>query len=454
MDADNTSQSQPTQAPAKPAKPAALHAVKGMNDLLPPASAQWEWLEDKVRDLMQRFAYRNLRTPIVEPTALFVRGLGEVTDIVEKEMYSFEDRLNGEHLTLRPEATAGVVRAVVEHNMLYEGPKRLYYMGPMFRHERPQRGRYRQFHQIGAEALGFAGPEVDAELIVLAQSLWKELGLRDVCLELNSLGQPPERLAHRQALIAYLEQHIDVLDEEAKRRLHTNPLRILDTKNPAMQAVAEGAPKLMDFLGEASLAHFNTLRALLDASGVTYTINPRLVRGMDYYNLTVFEFVTQSLGSQGTICGGGRYDYLIEQIGGKPAPAVGWALGVERVLELLKEQDLLPRANHADVYAIVPDALAMPVVFEALHALRCQGVSVQMHAGAGEGLGSMKSQFKKADASGARYALIFGADELARQEVTWKSLRDGQGHQETTPLSTLVSFVSKRLAEGARLQSA
>jgi len=446
MDADNTSQSQAPQAPAKPAKPPALHAVKGMNDLLPPASAQWEWLEDKVRDLMQRFAYRNLRTPIVEPTALFVRGLGEVTDIVEKEMYSFEDRLNGEHLTLRPEATAGVVRAVVEHNMLYEGPKRLYYLGPMFRHERPQRGRYRQFHQVGAEALGFAGPEVDAELIVLAQSLWQELGLRDVRLELNSLGQPPERLAHRQALIAYLEQHIDVLDEEAKRRLHTNPLRILDTKNPAMQAVAEGAPKLMDFLGEASLAHFNTLRALLDASGVSYTINPRLVRGMDYYNLTVFEFVTQSLGSQGTICGGGRYDYLIEQIGGKPAPAVGWALGVERVLELLKEQDLLPSATHADVYAIVPDASAMPLVFEALHALRSQGVSVQMHAGAGEGLGSMKSQFKKADASGARFALIFGADELARQEVTWKSLRDGQGQQETTLLEGLATFVTKRLS--------
>ena len=454
MDADKTSQSQAPQAPAKPSKPVALHAVKGMNDLLPPASAQWEWLEDKVRNLMQRFAYRNLRTPIVEPTALFVRGLGEVTDIVEKEMYSFEDRLNGEHLTLRPESTAGVVRAVVEHNMLYEGPKRLYYMGPMFRHERPQRGRYRQFHQMGAEALGFAGPEVDAELIVLAQSLWQELGIRDVRLELNSLGQPPERLAHRQALIAYLEQHIDVLDEEAKRRLHTNPLRILDTKNPAMQAVAEGAPKLMDFLGEASLAHFNTLRSLLDASGVSYTINPRLVRGMDYYNLTVFEFVTTSLGSQGTICGGGRYDYLIEQIGGKPAPAVGWALGVERVLELLKEQDLLPAVTHADVYAIVPDAAAMPVVFEALHALRSQGVSVQMHAGASEGLGSMKSQFKKADNSGARYALIFGADELARQEVTWKSLRDGQGQQETTPLSGLAAFVLQRLGEGARLQSA
>lgn len=441
-------------ASVKASKPTALHAVKGMNDLLPPASAQWEWLEDKVRDLMQRFAYRNLRTPIVEPTALFVRGLGEVTDIVEKEMYSFEDRLNGEHLTLRPESTAGVVRAVVEHNMLYEGPKRLYYMGPMFRHERPQRGRYRQFHQIGAEALGFAGPEVDAELIVLAHSLWQELGLRDVRLELNSLGQPNERLAHRQALIAYLEKHIDVLDEEAKRRLHTNPLRILDTKNPAMQAVAEGAPKLMDFLGEASRAHFHSLRALLDASGVAYTINPRLVRGMDYYNLTVFEFVTQSLGAQGTICGGGRYDYLVEQIGGKPAPAVGWALGVERVMELLKEQALLPSAKHAVVYAIVPDASAMPVVFEVLQALRSHGISVQMHAGAGEGLGSMKSQFKKADASGAQYALIFGADELARQEVTWKSLRDGQGQQETTTMSNLVPFVSQRIAQATRLQSA
>ena len=442
MDADKTSQSQAPQAPAKPSKPVALHAVKGMNDLLPPASAQWEWLEDKVRNLMQRFAYRNLRTPIVEPTALFVRGLGEVTDIVEKEMYSFEDRLNGEHLTLRPESTAGVVRAVVEHNMLYEGPKRLYYMGPMFRHERPQRGRYRQFHQIGAEALGFAGPEVDAELIVLAQSLWQELGIRDVRLELNSLGQPPERLAHRQALIAYLEQHIDVLDEEAKRRLHTNPLRILDTKNPAMQAVAEGAPKLMDFLGEASLAHFNTLRALLDASGVSYTINPRLVRGMDYYNLTVFEFITERLGSQGTVCGGGRYDYLVGEIGGKQAPAVGWALGVERVLELLKEQGSASPEVAPDAYAIIPDADSLPLVTPVLQTLRNMGISVQMHAPADSrgGMGSMKSQFKKADASGARFALIFGPDELAQQLVTVKALRDGEGAQRTEALEQIAGW--------------
>ncbi|MEK9953147.1 MAG: histidine--tRNA ligase, partial [Curvibacter sp.] len=261
------------------AKPEKLLAVKGMNDILPPDSARWEQLEAQVRELMARHAYRNIRTPIVEPTPLFVRGLGEVTDIVEKEMYSFEDRLNGEQLTLRPECTAGVVRAVVEHNLLYEGGKRLYYMGPMFRHERPQRGRYRQFHQIGAEALGFAGPEVDAEMILLADALWKTLGLSDVRLELNSLGQPEERKQHRAALIAYLEQHADQLDEDAKRRLHSNPLRILDTKNPAMQALVEAAPKLIDHLGEASLAHFQQVRAILDAAGVAYTLNPRLVRG-------------------------------------------------------------------------------------------------------------------------------------------------------------------------------
>jgi histidyl-tRNA synthetase len=432
----------------KKSKPQALTAVKGMNDLLPPQSAHWEWLEDKVRGLMARHAYRNLRTPIVEPTALFVRGLGEVTDIVEKEMYSFEDRLNGEQLTLRPEATAGVVRAVVEHNLLYDGGKRLYYMGPMFRHERPQRGRYRQFHQIGAEALGFAGAEVDAELILLAHSLWQELGIQDVRLELNSLGQPNERAAHRAALIAHLEANHEVLDEEAKRRLHSNPLRILDTKNPAMQAVVEAAPKLIDFLGEASLAHFNAVKAILDASGVSYRINPRLVRGMDYYNLTVFEFITESLGSQGTICGGGRYDYLIEQVGGKPSPAVGWALGVERVLELLKEQGRLPSASGPDLYAIVPDAAALPVVFKTLQALRAQGLSVQMHAGSGEGMGSMKSQFKKADASGAQLALIFGGDELARGEVTLKALRDGAGAQEAVSLTEVTTRVAAMLSHG------
>jgi histidyl-tRNA synthetase len=425
----------PSPAKAPASKFEKITAVKGMNDILPPDSARWEWLEAQVRTLMARYAYGNIRTPIVEPTPLFIRGLGEVTDIVEKEMYSFDDRLNGEPLTLRPENTAGVVRAVAEHNMLYDGGKRLYYMGPMFRHERPQRGRYRQFHQIGAEALGFGGAEVDAELILMAAELWKILGLTDVRLELNSLGQPEERKQHRAALIAYFEQHMNQLDEEAKRRLHANPLRILDTKNPTMQALVEAAPKLMDFLGEASLGHFKQVTAILEANGVAYSVNPRLVRGMDYYNLTVFEFVTTRLGSQGTICGGGRYDYLIEQIGGKPAPAVGWALGVERVLELLKEAGTAVPTPKPDAYAIIPDLAAMPAAMVCCQALRGSGVKVQMHTSNAEGMGSMKSQFKKADASGAKFALIFGADELARGEVTIKSLRDGSGEQTAQSLS-------------------
>ncbi len=417
-----------------------IAAVKGMNDVLPVDSALWEWLEDHTRTLMRRFAYSNIRTPIVEPTSLFVRGLGEVTDIVEKEMYSFEDRLNGEALTLRPECTAGVVRAVVEHTMLHDGGKRLYYMGPMFRHERPQRGRYRQFHQIGAEALGFAGAEVDAELILLAHSLWQALGLSGIQLELNSLGQPDERRAHRIALIAYLERQTGLLDDDSRRRLYTNPLRILDSKNPAMQAMIDSAPPLLDFLGSASLAHFDTLKSILDASGVSYIINPRLVRGMDYYNLTVFEFTTDQLGAQGTVCGGGRYDYLIEQIGGKPAPAVGWALGVERVLELVRAGQHRPMRNTPDVFAVIPDALSLPVAVEAVQALRSQGVNVQMHAGSVEGWGSMKSQFRKADASGARWALVLGPDELARSEVTVKDLREGAGAQSTVPLANLAQW--------------
>jgi histidyl-tRNA synthetase len=433
-----------TKSAAKKAEK--LLAVKGMNDILPPESARWEWLEDKVRLLMARYAYRNIRTPIVEPTALFVRGLGEVTDIVEKEMYSFEDRLNGEQLTLRPENTAGVVRAVAEHSMLYDGGKRLYYMGSMFRHERPQRGRYRQFHQIGAEALGFTGPDVDAEIILLADALWKELGLADVRLEINSLGQPQERRQHRAELIAHLEKHADILDDEARRRLHSNPLRILDTKNPAMQPVVEAAPRLIDFLGDASLAHFEGLKALLDANGVAYRINPRLVRGMDYYNLSVFEFVTDRLGAQGTICAGGRYDYLIDQIGGKPAPAVGWALGVERVLELVKEQGGGFQQPVPDAYAVIPDAAALPLALKTLQVLRGAGVRVQMHAmqpgpsGVSEGMGSMKSQFKKADASGAAYALVFGADELAQGCITVKALRDGSGAQVRQPIAAAADW--------------
>ena len=418
-------------------KVAKLTGVKGMNDVLPPDSAGVEWLEAKVRALMARYAYRNIRTPIVERTPLFTRGLGEVTDIVEKEMYTFEDRLNGDSLTLRPECTAGVVRSVVEHSLLYDGGKRLYYMGPMFRHERPQRGRYRQFDQIGAEALGFGGAEVDAELILLAVALWGELGLTDVRLEINSLGQPVERLQHRQALIAHLESHIDLLDDDARRRLHSNPLRILDTKNPVMQGVVDAAPRLLDFLGEASLAHFNALKAILDANGVPYTVNPRLVRGMDYYNLTVFEFVTDRLGSQGTVCAGGRYDYLIEQLGGKAAPAVGWALGVDRVLALVREQGAAEVVLPLDAYAVVAQTTALPMVLLTLQTLRNAGVSVQMHPSMGDAMGSMKSQFKRADASGAHYALIFGDDELVQHRVTIKSLRDGVGTQTSQSLADI-----------------
>ncbi len=420
-----------------------------MNDILPPESARWEWLEEAVRRVMRRYAYRNIRTPIVEPTPLFVRGLGEVTDIVEKEMYSFEDKLNGDPLTLRPEGTAGVVRAVAEHSMLYEGPKRLFYIGPMFRHERPQKGRYRQFHQVGVEALGFAGPDVDAEVILMARALWRELGLADVRLELNSLGQPEERKAHRAALIAYFEANAELLDEEAKRRLHSNPLRILDTKNPAMQALVEAAPKLMDFLGEASLAHFNAVRSALDAVGQPYSINPRLVRGMDYYNLTVFEWVTDRLGAQGTVCGGGRYDGLIEQIGGKAAPAVGWGLGIERVLALLEDSGVKAPEAVPDAYAVVPDAQALPQVIATLEALRAAGVAVQMHAGGTAGQGSFKAQFKRADASGARFALVFGGDELAQGCVAVKPLRDAHLAQALRPLNAVADWAASLQASAA-----
>ena len=415
-----------------------IQAVKGMNDILPPESATWDWFEGRVRSLMTRHGYVGVRTPIVEPTALFVRGLGEVTDIVEKEMYSFVDSMNGDRLSLRPENTAGVVRAVTEHSLLRDGGKRLYYIGAMFRHERPQKGRYRQFHQVGAEALGFAGPDVDAELILMCRMLWRELGLvegRDLRLELNSLGQPDERRAHREALIAHFEAHAEVLDEDAKRRLHSNPLRILDTKNPAMQALVEAAPQLMSFLGPDSLAHFNAVRAALDAVGLAYRINPRLVRGMDYYNLTVFEWVTDRLGSQGTVCGGGRYDTLIEQLGGKPAPAVGWGLGIERLLLLLKEAGIEAPTVTPDAYAVVPSPEAMPLALRTVDALRAAGVSVLMHAAGRDGLGSMKSQFKRADASGARHALIFGDDEVARGEVAIKPLRDASAAQRTRVLS-------------------
>jgi len=431
----------------------ALQAVKGMNDILPPSvprtdklpdSAIWAWFETTVRTVLSRYGYQYLLTPIVEPTALFVRGLGEVTDIVEKEMYSFTDSMNGDKLTLRPEATAGIVRAMVEHNALYNGPLRIWTMGPMFRHERPQKGRYRQFHQLDVEALGLAGPDVDAEMILMARSLWRALGLvegQHVRLELNSLGQPDERRAHREALIRHFEQNAAVLDEDSKRRLHSNPLRILDTKNPAMQAMVEAAPQLMDFLGEASLAHFNAVRAILDAAGLAYRINPRLVRGMDYYNLTVFEWVTDHLGSQGTVCGGGRYDGLLEQLGGKPAPAVGFGLGIERLLLLMMELALPVPSAAPRAYAIVPSAQAMPQVMAVLEQLRQAGVSVLMNAGSG----GMKAQFKRADASGAQYALIFGDDELARGEVALKSLRDTAVPQRSLPLAEVAAWAAELL---------
>jgi len=421
-----------------------LQAVKGMNDILPPESARWEWFEDTVRNLMRRYGFQNIRTPIVEPTALFVRGLGEVTDIVEKEMYSFADSLNGDQLTLRPEGTAGVVRAINEHSYLYEGGKRLYYIGPMFRHERPQKGRYRQFHQVGAEVLGFSGPDVDAELILMTVALWQDLGLKvgeDVKLELNSLGQPEERRAHREALIKHFEAHTDLLDEDARRRLHSNPLRILDTKNPAMQAMVESAPKLMEFLGEASMAHFNAVRAVLDAAGVPYRVNTRLVRGMDYYNLTVFEWVTERLGSQGTVCGGGRYDGLIEQLGGKPSPAVGWGLGMERMLLLLQEVGIQSPQRTPDAFAIVMAGTPLAPVMVAIESLRRSGVSVQLNPAGKEGPASPKSQFKKADASGARFALIFGPDEVAQGRVAVKPLRDN-GEQTLQSLSEVSAWAA------------
>jgi histidyl-tRNA synthetase len=415
-------------------------AVKGMNDLLPDEAATWEWVESRIRDLLARWGYRNMRTPIVEQTALFVRGIGEVTDIVEKEMFSWQDAMNGDRLTLRPEATAGMVRAVVEHNALYNGPLRVWQMGPMYRHERPQKGRQREFHQLDVEAFGHAGPDVDAELILMLRALWRELGFvegQHVALEINCLGQPEERNAHRAALIAHFEAHAGLLDAEAQRRLHSNPLRILDTKNSAMAAVVDAAPKLMDFLGPESLAHFNGLRALLDGAGLAYTVNPRLVRGLDYYSLTVFEWTSTLLGAQATVCGGGRYDRLIETLGGKPAPGIGFGMGLERLMLMLEAAGIQAPADVPQAYAIVPDVAALPCVMKTLGALRAAGVAVVMHAGGG----SMKSQFKRADASGAPFALIFGADELAAGQVGIKPLRAGEGAaQFTRPLADAAAW--------------
>ncbi|WP_019917977.1 histidine--tRNA ligase [Methyloversatilis discipulorum] len=399
-----------------------LQAVRGMNDILPDEAERWEAFEIIVRDWLRGYGYRPIRMPLLEHTPLFKRAIGEVTDIVEKEMYSFEDALNGENLTLRPEGTASCVRAVTEHNLLYDSPRKLWYMGPMFRHERPQKGRYRQFHQVGVEALGYAGPDIDAELIIMCQRLWDDLDLMGIKLEINSLGSPEERLKHRAELIAYFEAHQAQLDEDAKRRLHSNPLRILDTKNPAMQALVEAAPKLSDYLGEESLAHFTAIQDTLRAANIPFRINPRLVRGLDYYNLTVFEWVTDQLGAQGTVCAGGRYDGLIAQLGGKPAPAAGFAMGIERLMALWDATQADALVDRVEVYIAHSGAGTQAAAFTLAERLRDGGFATLMHCGGG----SFKSQMKRADASGAMVALILGEDEVAAGEVTFKPLRGGE----------------------------
>lgn len=429
------------------ARPERIAGVRGMNDVLPAEAALWERFEETAAATLRAYGYQRIRTPILEQTRLFLRGIGEVTDIVEKEMYSFTDALNGEQLTMRPESTAGVVRAAIEHNLLYDGGKRLWYAGPMFRHERPQRGRYRQFHQVGAEALGFAGPDVDAELILLCQRLWDDLGLVGVKLEINTLGSTDERRAHREALIAYFEANADRLDADARRRLHANPLRILDTKNPAMQTLVEAAPKLVDFVGDASRAHFEALQSMLRAQNLPYRINPRLVRGLDYYNLTVFEWVAPVGEAMLTVCGGGRYDTLVETLGGKPAPGCGFALGVERVLELMRSGEPQGGAPSCDVYVVHDGEAARLAALRAAESLRDAGLEVLMHAGGG----SFKSQFRRADASGARFAVIVGDDEAARGEAALKWLRDaaapaGGGRQRSVALDTLAEAVVDAIA--------
>lgn len=394
--------------------------VKGMNDMLPQDAAVWQHVQSTCVGVLERYGYQEIRTPILENTRVFTRGVGEVTDIVEKEMYSFVDSMNGDQLTLRPECTSAVVRAVNEHNLLYGTNQRLWYFGPMFRHERPQRGRYRQFYQLGAEALGMEGPDVDAEMIMMLSRMWKALGVGPVKLEMNTLGALEERQAHRDALIRYFEQNQDVLDEDAKRRLYTNPLRILDTKNPEMQDLVNAAPRLLDFLGEKSRGFLSRLEELVSAAGIEYTINPRLVRGLDYYNHTVFEWITDRLGAQGTICGGGRYDPLVEMLGGRPAPGVGFAMGIERVIELLREVGQVPVSTQTDVYVIHHGGDTQKDALLLAEAMRDADVRVIVHPGEG----SIKSQMKKADASGAEYAVFATADELAQGKVAVKCLRE------------------------------
>ncbi|MEO6749755.1 MAG: histidine--tRNA ligase [Casimicrobiaceae bacterium] len=413
-----------------------LQAVRGMNDVLPDEAPLWQHVEDVARRTFAQYGYRNLRVPIVESTPLFVRGIGDATDIVEKEMYTFADKLSGDSLTLRPEATAGIVRAAIEHNLTYERPLRVWTSGQMFRHERPQKGRYRQFHQIDAEALGFAGPDVDAEQIVMLARLWKALGLSDLTLKINSIGDADDRRQHRASLVAHFEQHHALLDDDAKRRLQSNPLRLLDSKHPPMQPVIAAAPRLVDRLGAPAREHFDGVRRALDNAAVAYEVDSRLVRGLDYYNRTVFEWVTDALGAQGAVAGGGRYDGLFEQLGGKPTPACGFACGMERLVLLLQVANVVAPDGPIAYIVHAGDAAAAAAAALA-ERLRDAGHAVVVNAGGG----SFKSQMKRADASGAPLALIIGDDELATQSVSVKPLRSNSG-QVSVPASEIAASIA------------
>jgi len=415
-----------------------VKAIRGMNDILPEESYQWEYFEQTIRQWLATYGYRNIRTPIVEQTDLFVRSIGEVTDIVEKEMYTFVDHLNNDSLTLRPEGTASCVRAVMEHNLLYNSPQRLYYSGPMFRHERPQKGRYRQFHQVGVEALGFSGPDIDAELIVMCARLWDMLGISGLRLEISTLGNAECRALHRSRLIKYFEQHQNYLDEDALRRLHTNPLRILDSKNPDIRGIIENAPKLIEDLDEESRIHFEAMQHILREQGINFEINLNLVRGLDYYNRTVFEWITDKLGAQGTVCAGGRYDGLIEQVGGKAAPACGFAMGIERLLALMQECGKEIQQPVPDVYIVHQGEPAFDFAWRVAESLRDSGIQVILHCGGG----SFKSQMRKADASGARYAVIIGDNEVQAQEVILKPLRE-VSDQASIQLNAVIDLIRK-----------
>jgi histidyl-tRNA synthetase len=403
-----------------------IQAVRGMNDILPDETYLWEFFEDTVRGWLRAYGYRGIRTPVLERTELFVRSIGAATDIVEKEMYTFVDALNGESLTLRPEGTASCVRAVIEHNLVYAAPQRLWYWGPMFRHERPQKGRYRQFHQVGVEALGFAAPDIDAEHVVMCARLWRELGVDGIRLQINSLGSSEARGRYRARLVEYLQGRQDALDADSQRRLHTNPLRVLDSKNPAMQDIIAQAPRLFDDLDDASRMHYEALQGKLTAAGIGYEINPRLVRGLDYYNGTVYEWLTDRLGAQGTVCAGGRYDALVEQIGGRPAPACGFAMGIERLLALIKQGTAEIAPVVPDVYLVHQGDAADRAAESVAEALRDRGVSVVLHCSGG----SFKSQMTKADASGARYAVIIGDEEAKAGVVGLKALRADRAQTE------------------------